>query len=84
MARQAVINIFNMYIKVKAEPGAKKESVESISKDTLRIAVKEKAERNMANQRIKKLLAEFFHLPLGKIRLVSGHRSPSKIFDILE
>lgn len=72
-----------MYIKVKATPGAKKESITKVSEDTFKVSVKEKAERNMANSRIREVLAEYLALPLGKIRLVSGHHSPSKIFDIL-
>ncbi len=73
-----------MYIKVKATPGAKRESVTKVSEDTFKISVKEKAERNMANGRIKEVLAGYFVLSVGKIRLVSGHHSPSKIFDILK
>ncbi|MEK7066280.1 MAG: DUF167 family protein [Patescibacteria group bacterium] len=73
-----------MYIKVKATPGVKKELITKVSEDTFRVSVKEKAERNMANGRIREVLAEYFALPLSKIRLVSGHRSPSKIFDILK
>ena len=59
------------------------ESIIKVSKDTFKISVKEKAERNIANLRIREVLAEYFTLPICKIRLASGHHSPSKIFDIL-
>ncbi len=72
-----------MYIKVKVTAGARKESLEKISDDHFEVAVKEKAERNMANKRVLELIADFFSLPSGKVKLVSGHHSPGKILDVM-
>jgi uncharacterized protein YggU (UPF0235/DUF167 family) len=71
-----------MYIKVKVTPNARKESFEKIKVDTYKMSVREKAEMNMANRRVTELLAENLGLPINKIRLISGHHSPSKIFSI--
>lgn len=71
-----------MYIKVRVVAGAKKEKFEQVSKDHFKISVKEKAERNMANDRLRELLSEHFSIGKGKIRLISGHHSPSKIFSV--
>ncbi len=71
-----------MYIKIRVTAGAKKEIFEKISKDHFKISVKEKAERNMANNRVRELLASHFSMPIGKIRLISGHHSPGKIFSV--
>jgi uncharacterized protein YggU (UPF0235/DUF167 family) len=71
-----------MYIKVRVTSCAKKENFEQISKDHFKILVKEKAERNMANDRVRYLLAGYFSVSLGKIRLISGHHSPGKIFSV--
>lgn len=71
-----------MYVKVRASTGAKKESVRVVSPDTLAISVKEKAERNLANARITDLVATHFGVPSKKIRMIKGHRSPSKTFAI--
>lgn len=71
-----------MYISVHVSAGAKRELVESLPKGRLKIAVKEPAERNMANKRVRELVAAHFLLPLNKVRLISGHTSPAKIFDI--
>ncbi len=71
-----------MYIRVNAVPGSKKESVTKLAPDRYHIHVKEPAERNMANNRIKALLARELGLKEGVVRLVSGHRSPHKIFSI--
>lgn len=71
-----------MYIRVRVQPGAKKESVEHVSDTEFRVAVREKAERNLANGRVRELLARNYGLEEREVRLISGHRSPNKIFDI--
>lgn len=73
-----------MYIKVRVHAGAKKETFEKVSDDHFKVSVKEKAEMNMANRRVVKLLSDFLRINEKRVRLVSGHHSPSKIFDILE
>ena len=67
------------YIRVKVRAGMKKEILKQISIDHFEISVKEKAERNMANRRVLEILCEFFHLSKGKIRIVNGHQSSSKL-----
>jgi len=71
-----------MYIKVKVTAGAKKETFEKISDDHFEVAVKEKAERNMANKKVLELVAGFFELPIWKVKIISGHHSPGKILSI--
>jgi uncharacterized protein (TIGR00251 family) len=71
-----------MYVRVQVRPGAKRESLIETEGKTLTIAVKEPAERGLANARVREVLAEHFGVPLGKVRMISGHRSPRKIFDI--
>lgn len=72
----------NMYVRVNASPNAKKERITKLSEDKYEIAVREPAERNMANARIKTVLALELGLPEGKLRLISGHQSPHKIFSV--
>lgn len=71
-----------MYVKVHATPDAKKEKMERESDTVFSIAVKEPAERNLANERIRQLLCGEFGLEKGKVRMISGHRSQSKIFSV--
>lgn len=73
-----------MYIKVRATPDAKKEKVEKETETVYRIQVREPAKRNLANNRIRELLASEFGLVKGKVQIVSGHRSPSKVFDVIK
>lgn len=68
-----------MYIKVRAETGAKKESLVALNATTFTITTKEKAEQNAANRRILELVAAHFKINTKEVRLVRGHRSPAKL-----
>jgi uncharacterized protein YggU (UPF0235/DUF167 family) len=59
--------------------GARKESFKQKSKDHFEISVKEKAERNIANIRVLELVAKHYKVPKNKVRIVNGHRHPSKL-----
>ncbi len=72
-----------MYVKVRVRTGAKKESVEQLTGDRFAISVKELAERNQANERVVELIAAHFKISPAKIRIKSGHHSPSKILSVL-
>jgi uncharacterized protein YggU (UPF0235/DUF167 family) len=71
-----------MYIKLRIVTEAKQEKIEKISEDHFRVWVKEKPERNCANKKIIELMKDYFNT--GKVRLVSGHHSPSKIVSVEE
>ena len=73
-----------MYIHVLVTAGAKKESLKKKSEDHFEISVKEKAENNLANIRVLELVAEHFNVPKNKVRIVNGHRHPSKLLVIEE
>lgn len=70
------------YIHVKVIAGVRKESFKQKSEDHFEISVKEKAERNMANARVLELVAGYFKVPKNKVRIVNGHRHPSKLIVI--
>jgi uncharacterized protein YggU (UPF0235/DUF167 family) len=67
------------YIKVAVIAGAKKESLKIKKLDHFEISVKEKAERNMANKKVLEIIANYFKVPLGKVRIVNGHQHPHKL-----
>jgi len=73
-----------MYIHVKVTAGVKKESLKQKSEDHFEISVKEKAEHNMANTRVLEIVAEHFKIAKNKIRIVNGHKHPSKLIVIEE
>lgn len=69
-----------MYIKVRVKAGSKKEEVVIGKQESFSISVKEPATRNLANKRARELIAKHYSLPIGKVRIVNGHHSPSKLF----
>lgn len=71
-----------MYIKVKVTPKAKKEEILKKGADSYEISVREPAEQNKANTRVRELLGHRFSVVVGKIKLVSGHKTTAKIFSV--
>ena len=73
-----------MYIKVKISPGSKKETIIETADKYFTISVKEPARQNLANKRIIEIIAEYYNVSTRDVRIISGHRSPSKILSIRE
>ena len=72
------------YIHVKVTALAGKESFKQKNEDHFEVSVREKAERNMANARVLELVALHFKVPISRVRIVNGHRHPSKLLVIEE
>lgn len=71
-----------MFIKVKVKAGVKKEKIEKKSDNSFIISVKEPAERNLANTRIREIVSTLYNINIKAVRIISGHQSPSKILSI--
>ncbi len=71
-----------MYIKVSVVPGAKKERVTNTGEHRYHIEVREPAARNLANKRVLELIAREYHVRTKDVRLISGHRSPTKVISL--
>ncbi len=71
-----------MYLKVIAHPGAKKELVLKKKENYFEVRVKEPAERNLANDRIRAILGEIYTINPKSVKLISGHHSNRKIFSL--
>jgi len=71
-----------MYIRADVTIQSKKESIFETKEAYFDIKVKEKAERNLANERVRELLALHFNVPKRAVRIISGHHSPRKLIDI--
>jgi uncharacterized protein YggU (UPF0235/DUF167 family) len=69
-----------MYVRVVVYPGSKRESCTEQGPHRYEIKVKEPAERNLANKRVKELLAIQYKTTEQSVRLVSGHQNSRKIF----
>ena len=73
-----------MQVRVKVEAGAKKEVVEVLPNNRLKIAVKQKAKAGGANARVIELVAKHFNVPVKKVHITRGHNTPSKIVEMGE
>lgn len=76
--RKIIYNTF-MYIKVRVVASARKEEVAEESADHFLIKVKEPAKQNLANVRIRQIIASRFNVSVLKVRIINGHHSPSKL-----
>jgi uncharacterized protein YggU (UPF0235/DUF167 family) len=73
-----------MYVKVRVYPDNKKEVVEKLREGHYEIRVKEPAERNLANNRVRILIGREYGVDDNQVRIVTGHHSPVKILDVLK
>lgn len=71
-----------MLIKVKVTPEADEAEVVKKAEDEFKVKVKEKPERGKANKAVLHVLADYFDLDKGDIRLVKGGKRRNKIFKI--
>jgi len=71
-----------MYIKVTVFPKSKREEIKEVAEGRFEIRVKEKAERNLANQRVIEIVASYFKVAKKDVKIVNGHHHPSKLISI--
>ncbi len=71
-----------MYIRVFVTPGAKRDVITQEGPDSFAVSVRVPAERNLANERVRELVAEQFKVMKGKVRIVNGHHRPGKIISV--
>lgn len=74
----------NRIVSAKVFPGAKKEKVIVIEKDSLEIYIREPAQRNLANMRTRECVAKYVGVPVQKVIMQTGHRTRKKSFIIKE
>jgi uncharacterized protein YggU (UPF0235/DUF167 family) len=71
-----------MYIKVEVNTKAKKDKIEQKGEDRFEVWIKEKPERNLANQKVKEMLALYFDILPSKVRIINGHHKSHKLLNI--
>lgn len=63
---------------VTATPAAKKEKFVEVEDGVFEAYVREPAQNNMANYRVRELVAAFFTVPLSSVIITTGHRARKK------
>ena len=72
-----------MYIRVTVAPRSKKEMVQKLSENKWTISVKEPAEQNRANERVRTLIARELGVAPSDVRILTGHRARVKMISVL-
>ena len=73
-----------MRIRVKVRPAARKERLLETASGVLEIDVKEPAQGNAANDRVRALIAGHLRVPVKSVRFVTGMRGKNKTFDVVK
>jgi len=69
-----------IFLEVKVIPGAKKQAIEILSPNSVKLKVISKPQRGLANQEAISLLSNFLKIPKSSIKIVRGEKSRNKIF----
>lgn len=72
-----------MLIHVKVHADSKEDVVIQKTDTSYDVYVREPAEQNRANSRMLDLMSLQFIIPRTRIKIVTGHHSPSKIIEII-
>lgn len=70
-----------LVVRVKVTARAKKERVEKKG-TVLLLSIKEPAQDNRANERVRQIVAQRYAVPMKNVRIVSGHHKPTKRLEI--
>ena len=81
ISARGILDEHDMYIKVFVTPSAKKEKIEEKG-DTLRISVREPALQNLANDHVREIIANRLGVVVGKVPILTGHRSRVKMISM--
>lgn len=68
-----------MEVKVSVIPAMRREKITKVDAASFKIEVREKAEGNRANMRVREIVAELFSLTISRVHIVRGHRGRNKI-----
>ncbi len=71
-----------MQIFAKVKPNSKEEKLEKLDGDNFLLWVKAPAKENKANIAVIELLSKYFDTPKSAVKIMSGHKSKNKVFNI--
>lgn len=70
-------------VRVRVTAGARREALKEVGADKLDIAVKEKAERGEANERVRTLVARHYGVAVKSVRIITGHERKNKTISVV-
>lgn len=73
-----------MKLFVRAKIRAREARIKKIDDTHFEVAVKEPPVDGRANQAILEALSEYLEIPTSRLKIVSGHTSRQKIFEVVD
>lgn len=71
-----------MRLRVKVKPSSKREEVRKISESEYEVRVGAPPEGGRANERLREILADFFGVSKGRVRILKGTTSRVKLVEV--
>ena len=71
-----------MRITIRVQTGAVHAGITTLEDGTYRVAVHEQPEKGSANEAVRKIIADHFHVAPSRVSIVVGHTARTKIIDI--
>mgnify|MGYP003797091219 CR=1 FL=1 len=69
---------------VRVTPNSRKEEFTETGHGEYSLLVREKAQGNQANHRVREVIANHFRVPVRLVRIITGHRGRKKRLEVLE
>jgi uncharacterized protein YggU (UPF0235/DUF167 family) len=69
-------------VMVMVYASARKEAIQKTDEHEYTVFVREPAQRNMANTRVREIIAREYKVPASSVTILTGHHSPKKRFVI--
>jgi len=68
--------------KVKVTPGAKRYLLQEGKRGVIQISVKEPAQAGLANEAVRRLIAEHLNVPVSTVLIMTGHQRSVKMIGV--
>lgn len=73
-----------MKVRVRVTPKSRREKFEETGECEFSAAIKERPERGEANDRVQRLVARHFNVPLTSVKFLTGVRAKTKMFEVVQ
>ena len=73
-----------MYIKVTVFTDRKTDTIRKVEEQRFEVLTRQPAERNLANERVRELVADIYGVATDNVRIVSGHHHPKKLIGVIQ
>jgi uncharacterized protein YggU (UPF0235/DUF167 family) len=73
-----------MKVSVRVTPNSRREKFEMTGEQEFTASIKEKPQRNEANDRVQRLIASHYNVPVTSVKFLTGMRAKKKTFEVVQ